>query len=100
MSRLQICDLSFCETANGSQVQGGLLANSLLVFDFLGTYIPTFGKQFSEQTGQYLVEQYSDDTGENTGYQISSLDGKQIIAGASGQVNNVDYALSFAQSST
>ncbi|GAX39888.1 hypothetical protein NIES4075_08500 [Tolypothrix sp. NIES-4075] len=106
MSRLKIYDLSFCETANISQVRGGLsentadIARKLDILDWLMIHMPGFYKQSSKKTGEYLLEEFSDKNGQNYGYRATSQDGKELLGGASGQINNVNYAVSFASRST
>ncbi|NEU73018.1 hypothetical protein PI95_010720 [Hassallia byssoidea VB512170] len=109
MSRLKIYDLSFCETANISQVRGGLsedtadtanIAPKLDILDWLMIHIPGFYKQSSKKTGEYLLEEFSDQNGQHYGYRATSQDGKELLGGASGQINNVNYAVSFASRST
>ncbi|MBD2605824.1 hypothetical protein H6G81_15185 [Scytonema hofmannii FACHB-248] len=103
MSKLKISDISFCEIANISQVRGGLSENTarkLDILDWLITYIPGFSKQSSKITGEYLLEEFSDPNGQNYGYRALTPDGKQVLGGATGQLNNVNYAVSFASRST
>jgi hypothetical protein len=106
MSRFKISDLSFCETANTSQVRGGLSEDTadttrkLDMLDWLMIHIPGFHKQSSEKSGEYVLEEFGDENGENYGYRALSLDSKQTFGGASGRINNVNYAVSFASRST
>ncbi|BAY29951.1 hypothetical protein NIES2107_17950 [Nostoc carneum NIES-2107] len=102
MNSLKIQNLSFCETVSGSQVQGGVSEapnQELDLLDWLTKNIPGFEKQTSEQKEEYLLETFGDRNNENYGYRAISPDGRKVIGGATGQINNVNYAVSFARSS-
>ncbi|MBD2338208.1 hypothetical protein H6G64_14630 [Calothrix sp. FACHB-156] len=100
MSALKIHDLSICETIVGSCVQGGLLEEEqreLDLLDWLTNSIPEFDKLSSEQKGEYLLEIFGDQKGENYGYRASRQDGKHILAGGSGSIGDRIYAFSYSK---
>ncbi|MBW4509382.1 MAG: hypothetical protein KME64_23090 [Scytonematopsis contorta HA4267-MV1] len=104
MSELQVNDLSFCESANNEQVQGGYsppttngpIVSSLSyskVFDTAGgdeTFTSgTFPKEF-------LSEQELSKAGK-LGYRIYSKDGKKFIGGFAGKKGDANIATSYAR---
>jgi hypothetical protein len=105
MSKLQIGDLDFCETANDSQIQGGLSVKTLLGVDLsslLTDFLPKkeLENYSSEDTGEYEVKEFKDESGDNYAFQATSIDGKKQVTGSIGRINNLNYATSSVRIST
>lgn len=105
MSRLQISDLNFCETVNDSQIQGGLSVKTLLGVDLSSLftdYLPEkeLENYSSEETGEYVVKKFKDQSGDNYAFQATSKDGKKQVGGSIGRINNLSYVTSTVRVST
>jgi hypothetical protein len=108
MSRLEINDISFCQTLIDTQVTGGFdlgSASGLDLYGLLKLYaskfeLPEFEQYSSEQKEGYTIEKFTDESGDGYGYQITSEDGKQQSGGAVWQTDNVTFGTSFTSSST
>lgn len=101
MRRLQIYDLSFCETVNSQQVKGGLSARARFnILDMLSAHIPEFVQTDLEIQEGYLIEKFGDEEGKHYGYRISSQDGRKRFGGATGRLNHGHYAVSFSETSS
>ncbi|MBF2065160.1 MAG: hypothetical protein IGS39_12165 [Calothrix sp. C42_A2020_038] len=110
MGGLYIADLSFCETANDEQVIGGLsvrnLSRSLSSLRRVSTLgevsviaepvlaQPVLEKISSQEKGEFLVEEFKDESGENYAYKAVSKDGRKQISGSVGSIGNLNYAVS------
>ncbi|BAZ40662.1 hypothetical protein NIES4101_66230 [Calothrix sp. NIES-4101] len=81
MSNLKIFDLSFCEIANASEIQGGLFSESAIdLFDFLKqSIIPTFQKESSEEKDDFVDETFRDESGTYYGRRLLSKDGRKRL---------------------
>ncbi len=101
MSELQVDDLSFCESASESEVQGGLLAPvntdgpvykseySSKVFNVGGNSLDdTFLSGLTKQEREKLSK---------SGYRWVSKDGKTVVGGASGKLGDSNFAASYAR---
>lgn len=112
MGRLCIGDLSFCETVNNDQVVGGLSVKTLSrSLRSLRVSIPSevsviaepvlvepvLEKISSQETGEFLVEEFKDESGENYAYEAVSKDGRKLISGSVGSIGNLNYAVSRAR---
>lgn len=103
MSRLKICDISFCETVSASQVQGGSssqLIEEVDLLDFLRKHIRTWQKKSSQETEDFWDEEFSDEKGDNYGRFMLSKDGKKRFYMGTGNIDGVDYAVSYSRISS
>lgn len=103
MSRLKICDISFCETVSASEVQGGSssqLIEELDLFDFLRKHIRTFKNKSSQERDGLLDEEFSDESGDNYGRLLLSKDGKKRFYMGAGSIDGVNYAVSYSRISS
>lgn len=101
MNKLEITDLSFCEAANNSQVQGGLLFKptfGLDLFRFLTVYMPTLEKYSSEENQQGVVEKFKEPSGSGSAYTLTSKDGKTQFAVATQSKDNASFTTLIASS--
>ncbi|MEM9925667.1 MAG: hypothetical protein AAF915_18280 [Cyanobacteria bacterium P01_D01_bin.50] len=105
MSKLQISDLSFCETEfdNNNQVTGGMSIRPSRFRDYSPLVIPsviTF-KEFLEGDSSEII-QFQDEGTDSSGVFISkeTNNGKVISLAVQGKIPNGSYALSSSFAST
>jgi hypothetical protein len=95
MSRLQITDLNFCESASNTQVQGGLFLQPIFGLDLFRTLtfsIPGFEKYSSQETEKEVVEEFREPTSNAYGYQVTSKDGKKQSALVTMSKGNMSFS--------
>jgi hypothetical protein len=103
MSELQVNDLSFCESTNNSQIQGGLYSpntNGAIVTSYnISRVYDVAGTDDSFTRGTFasgLNEQELGKAGK-LGYRALSKDGKKLIGGFAGKKGDASVAASYAR---
>ncbi|KAB8333289.1 hypothetical protein SD80_015725 [Scytonema tolypothrichoides VB-61278] len=103
MSRLQISDLNFCETASNTEVQGGFSIKPKLgldLFSLLTLYTPEFDKISSVEKGEEVVEEFRDPVSGGYRYQVTSKDGKTQLSVATWSKDNTSFTTAFGRSTS
>ncbi len=110
MCGLEISDLSFCEVAveKDLEIKGGLsvpknlknLNLSLFFKKFLNSQFVDYTREQLSSEPEYVVEKLENKTTGESGYVVSSKDGKMQIATLVGQNSNSTFALSVSHSSS
>jgi hypothetical protein len=100
MTELQVDDLSFCESANDSQVQGGLLypsnTNGPVVSSLNYSRVYDLDNMMGDSFRKGLSDKDLDKLGK-LGYRMVSKDGKKVVGGYSGKKGDTNVAAAFAR---
>jgi hypothetical protein len=97
MSELQIDDLSFCEFANDSQVQGGFLylldTNSIFVSSLFDSKLYDLDsiESIEESLVKGLSEQELDTIGQLK-YRMESKDGKKLVVAVARKIGDINFS--------